>query len=300
MNFDLSDDQLALRDGIRSLLDGRFDSARVRSGFDRPMFDELAAAGVFSLRADGFGWADAAIVFEELGRAFVPGPLVWAFLAHGTIDGIVGGVERTAGSFVEHPERIDALIVLDDDRVEWVARAALPLEPVDRPLDPLTPVARVAALPTGEVLGADADTDAWRRGGAVLTAAFGVGLAARAAELAVGHASTREQFDRVIGSFQAVKHLCADTAVRTELARVATHAAALHLDDPDLGDVDRAVHGAKVLAGEAAIANARSSLQVYGGMGFTWEVDVHLLLKRAWVLDTHFGSIDAHADALPG
>ena len=56
--------------------------------------------------------------------------------------------------------------------------------------------------------------------------------------------------------------------------------------------------GAKLLANEAAIANGKSATQVFGGMGFTWEVDVHLYLKRAWVLDTHFGSIDHHADAL--
>ena len=56
--------------------------------------------------------------------------------------------------------------------------------------------------------------------------------------------------------------------------------------------------GAKLLAGEAAVLNGRSATQVYGGMGFTWEVDVHLFLKRAWVLDTHFGAGDHHADAV--
>ena len=72
MDLDLDDDQIALRDGIAGLLAGRFDTDRVRAGFDRAMFDELAAAGVFSLRADGFAWADATIVFEQLGRHCVP------------------------------------------------------------------------------------------------------------------------------------------------------------------------------------------------------------------------------------
>ena len=72
MNFDLTDDQVALRDGIRSLLMGRFSMERVREGFDRSMFDELTEAGVFSLRADGFSWADSVVVYEELGRACVP------------------------------------------------------------------------------------------------------------------------------------------------------------------------------------------------------------------------------------
>ena len=96
MNFDLTEDQEALRDGIAALCAGRFGRDRIREGFDRAGFDELAATGVFSLRADGFGWSDAAIAFQELGRALVPGPLVWSFLANGVVDGIVTGLERPA------------------------------------------------------------------------------------------------------------------------------------------------------------------------------------------------------------
>ena len=81
MDLELSDDQFALRDGIRSLLTGRFDSDRIRAGYDRALHEELAEAGVFSLLADGFTWADAAVVFEQLGEFCVPGPLVASFLA---------------------------------------------------------------------------------------------------------------------------------------------------------------------------------------------------------------------------
>jgi len=303
MNFDLTPDQVALREGIRSLLVGRFGSDRVRSGFDRAMFDELAGAGVFSLRADGFGWTDAAIVFEELGRAFVPGPLVWSLLAHGTVGGIVGGVEGATRVLVEHPDTIEALLVLDADGLACLDASDVTLSAVERPLDPLTPIARAATVPEGAGIGDAGVAAAWRHAGAVLTAAFLVGLATRAGELAVAHAATREQFGRVIGGFQAVKHLCADMAVRTEVARAATHAASVQLDDPGLGSPEDgrcAASAAKVLAGEAAVANSRASMQVHGGMGFTWEVDVHLLLKRAWVLDTHFGSVARHAWSIPG
>ena len=93
-----------------------------------------------------------------------------------------------------------------------------------------------------------------------------------------------------------MKHLLADMLVRTEVARAAVYATGAHLDDPDLPGLERAVAGAKVVAGEAAVANGKTATQVFGGMGFTWEVDVHLYLKRAWVLDTHFGSADACAD----
>jgi alkylation response protein AidB-like acyl-CoA dehydrogenase len=306
VNFDLSPDQEALRDGIRSLCEGRFPSKRVRDGFDSSVWRELGDAGVLSLRADGFGRADAAVVFEELGRAVVPGPLVWAYLAHGLVDGVVSGLDRTgvtgdAGPvFVEHRDVIDALLVLDDDRVRVVPADDLEAgTAVERPIDPLTAVHRIEQLPPGgEQLGGRALADDWRRDGAVLTAALLVGLAAGCTELSVAYAQERRQFDRTIGSFQAVKHILADMAVRTEVARAAVHAAACTVDDPEVGDVARAVAGAKLLAGEAAVDNGRAATQVHGGMGFTWEVDVHLYLKRAWALGTVFGTSGRHADTV--
>src|SRR5437764_1503223 len=123
-----------------------------------------------------------------------------------------------------------------------------------------------------------------------------LGLATRMTELAVDYAKQREQFGQVIGSFQAVKHLCADMFVRAELARAAVHAAAVTIDDPTVGDAARAVAGAKLLADEAATVNARSCVQVHGGMGFTWEVPVHFFVRRAWVLATEFGTSDDHAE----
>jgi alkylation response protein AidB-like acyl-CoA dehydrogenase len=134
--------------------------------------------------------------------------------------------------------------------------------------------------------------------GAVLTAALQVGLAARLTELSVDYAKVREQFGRTIGSFQAVKHICADMFVRTELARVAVHAAAVTLDDPDATEGARAVAGAKLLADEAAVTNGRAAVQVHGGMGFTWEVPVHFFLKRAWLHATEFGTAEEHAEDL--
>jgi alkylation response protein AidB-like acyl-CoA dehydrogenase len=302
VNFDLSEDQVDLRDGIRHVCEGRFDLTRVRGGFDRSMWDELADTGVFSLRADGFGWADVCITFQELGRALVPGPLVWSQLAHGLVDGIVGGVERPPdgdATLVEHRDQLDALVVLDRAGVAVVDMGGVADAPLlEWPLDPLTPVACVETLPAGARV-ADIDVAAeWRRGGALLTAAYEVGMAQVCVERATAFALERHQFGRPIGSFQAVKHLLAELAVRAEVARAAVDAAACTLDDPDTGDVDRAIHGAKLLAGEAALGNAKGSLQVHGGMGFTWELDVHLYLKRAWLLNTVFGSPAMHADAL--
>ncbi len=292
MFLDLTDDQLALRDGIRALLDGRFGPDRIRHGFDRAMFAELADAGVFSLIADGFAWADAVVVFEQLGEFCIPGPLVASFLA---ADGrITAAIDAGAAPVIEHLDLLDRLVVLDG-AVREVDLAQLDATPLDWPLDPLTPVWRSAAvIETGALPGAD--VDAWQRRGAVLTAAFCLGMSQRLVDTSVTYAAERRQFDRPIGGFQAIKHLLADMAVRSEVARAAVYSAGAHLDADELPGLARSVSVAKALAGEAAIRNGKDATQVHGGMGFTWEVDVHLYLKRAWVLDTQFGSAEHHYD----
>lgn len=268
MKFILNRDQEALRDAVRSLCAGRFTMARVREGFDRDVWKELAEAGVFSLPELGFGLVEEAVVFEELGRALVPGPLVWGALAHSN-DQIVTGCSN---GMITHLDSADR--VLGDPDTSTFIR-------VEHSIDPLTPV---------HACGTDSD-GGWLRPGAILTAAYLVGMAAACTEAATSYAKEREQFDTPIGRFQAIKHLLADCLVREELARAAVHAAAV---DPS----DRAASVAKVLAGDAAVANAKTSFQVHGGMGYTWEVDVHLYLKRAWVLDRQFGTADSHAHAL--
>ncbi len=289
MDLELSDDQFALRDGIASMLAARVPIERVRVGFDRDLFAELAEAGVFSLRADGFSWADCVVVFEQLGRACVPGPLVPSLLLG---DGRIAGVLE--GGWIEHFDALDVVVV---PPTGTCAPSALDATPSPWPLDPATPVARVANVPGCEPLGVD--WTVWSRAGAVLTAAFALGLADRLTEMATTYAAERVQFDRPIGSFQAIKHLCADMLVRTEVARAAVYAAGAHLDAGEsLPGLERAIGGAKLLAGDAAVANGKTATQVHGGMGFTWEVDVHLYLKRAWVLETHFGSADIHADTV--
>jgi alkylation response protein AidB-like acyl-CoA dehydrogenase len=92
--------------------------------------------------------------------------------------------------------------------------------------------------------------------------------------------------------------MCADMLVRTETARSAVHAAAVTIDQPDVGDAPRAAAGAALLAGEAALANGKACIQVHGGMGFTWEVPAHLYLMRARVLSDSCGPASALAEAV--
>jgi len=325
MDFEVSEFQSELADGIRRLCGGRFplESIRAREStaqvVDRDGWKELGEAGVFHLclaeeaGGVGLGLAEAALVFEELGRSLVPGPLVASHLAAGLIDGaddgsvVVGLVERpatgTAGTgvvpvVVEHLADLDVLLVLADDGITRLDPASLDSSPLPRPMDPLTPVWSLPALPAGEPVAGPDVAAWWRRDGAVLTAALQVGMAQWACDLAVEYAKGRVQFGRPIGGFQAVKHLCADMAVRAEVARIAVQAAAVTVDQPDVGDADVAAAGAKLLADEAAVTNGRSSIQVHGGMGFTWEVPAHLAYKRARVLATTFGTDGSLAESL--
>ncbi|MFB7591250.1 acyl-CoA dehydrogenase family protein [Streptomyces sp. NPDC056169] len=271
MDFRLTEDQRALRKGVRELLARLFDREALRAAvdsggrLDRGLWRELGTAGFFALRLPedeggvGLGLPEAVLLFEEAGRALVPGPLVATHVAAGSVLGAAeGDVVVTDASEGLVPWLDEADVVLGD------AEGAVPMRSVD-PLTPLHKATTVEGLPEGDGLVA-----------VLLTAAEQVGSAERTTEMAVSYAREREQFGQVIGGFQAVKHLCAGMLVRAELARVAVRAAAVTGDPVEIA-------GAKLLADEAATGNARDCLQVYGGMGFTWEADVHLHLKRAWV-----------------
>lgn len=318
MDFELTPDQAILQEAVRRQLEERFPMDAVRAcqasdGVDRARWRELGKAGVFSLRLDesdggaGLGMAEAVLVFEELGRALVPGPLVASHLAAGVLPGaaegtrVVGLVEHTTGPLlVEHLDALDALVVLGDDGARMLVPEGLEAERLRDPLDPLSPMHLLRVVPGGELVGGADVVEQWRAHGTALVAALQLGISEAVLDSAVAYAKERVQFDRPIGAFQAVKHLLADMLVRSEMARAAVYAAGVVFDDPSVGDASRAAHGAKLLAGEAALANAKASIQVLGGMGFTWEIDAHLYLKRAWVLDTVFGSCEAHAEALAG
>ena len=120
-----------------------------------------------------------------------------------------------------------------------------------------------------------------------------VGIAEAAMDLAVDYAKVRKQFDRAIGSFQAIKHTCADMLVHVESARSAAwYAAWAAAEAPE--ELPLAAAVAQATASEAAFRCAADGLQVHGGIGFTWESDVHLFLKRARAAQTLFGDVADH------
>jgi alkylation response protein AidB-like acyl-CoA dehydrogenase len=318
VDFQLSPEQIDLADATRTLCTGRLGLDTLRAALDKPLdrrvWGQLVDAGVLSIwRAEpdgglGMGLAAAAVVFVELGAALAPGPLVWTTLAGSlpdppALEAVVGGLDLGGDGSVrdvvtpmviEHLDDLDLLIVLDADGVHLVDPKQVKARAVTA-LDPLTPVSVVHALgETRPVAGAD-EAQQWRQCGAVLAAAQLSGIATAVGAMATAYAKERHQFDRPIGSFQAIKHKLADMWVLAELARPQTFAAAVAIDEHD-PDAPRAVSSAKIVAAHAAIDNATSAIQVFGGMGYTWEADPHLYLKRAWALDNLFGTADDHAE----
>jgi alkylation response protein AidB-like acyl-CoA dehydrogenase len=306
-----TEEQRALREAVARFCRERLAVEALRAleasgGVERGLWKEIAALGVFDLALPtarggaGLGAAEAVLVFEALGQAAAPGPLLWTHLAAGLVEGaadgscVVSGIDALgpdAGlGVIEHASRADALLVLRADGVERVKVDALRTEPLPAPLDPLTPAARIPALPRGERIGGPDEARALRDQGALLGAAFLLGMAEAMLELSVAFAKTREQFERPIGSFQALKHTMADMFARQELARGAVYAAAAAE-----GERARAISSARVVAGHAAQRNARACIQIHGGMGYTWEVPAHYYLKRAWALEGSFGSSEEHA-----
>ncbi|MFE6836935.1 acyl-CoA dehydrogenase family protein [Streptomyces sp. NPDC057705] len=275
MHFQPTEEQRDLRAGVRELLAGRYGREALRASVDtgvavdRGLWRELGEAGFFALRLPesaggvGLGLPEAVLVFEEAGRALLPGPLVATHLAAGVVPGAAAGTAVVSARDLE-----GGLVAYLGEADAVLGQAGVPAGSPVRSVDPLTPLHRVASAP--------GDVSEYRSAGALLTAALQAGSALRTVELAVRYAGEREQFGQPIGAFQAVKHLCAQMLVRAEVARTAVYAAAVTGDPGE-------VAAAKLLADEAAVRGARDCLQVHGGMGFTWEADVHLHLKRAWL-----------------
>jgi alkylation response protein AidB-like acyl-CoA dehydrogenase len=337
MDLTLGPDQEAVRDAIRGVLGDRQASARVRQvmaaepPIDEALWREAAGLGWFGLALPesaggaGYGMPEAMLLFQELGRAVVPGPWLGTVLAaralagtasaRSSLDDVLGGRRRVAvvddpggalgagptldgeAALVLDAACADTLLVLGAARVAMVAADAPGLRIDSTPsMDPTRRIARLAfAGVRATALGGDAGR--LRLEGAVLAAAEALGVAERTVEMSVGYAKVRQQFGKPIGTFQAIKHRCADMAVRAEVARSSVTYAAVALAE-DADGVARHVAMAKVLATGAAITNATDNIQNHGGMGYTWESDAHLYLKRARLLEHCFGTRSAHLDAL--
>jgi alkylation response protein AidB-like acyl-CoA dehydrogenase len=319
-------DQDAIRDSVRAFLDAELPMSRVRAlcGAGGDAYAALwHAAAELGLFAD-YALTEQMVVFEELGRALAPGPWLGSVLAapalaaaaHPAAAAVAAGEMRVAlcvdpwgGPLTLRGEHLtgtrtavlgaglaDAFLVVDDAGALFVPRdAGVAVEAVPS-LDATNPVGRVTFREAAaQRLPGDAAT--LRHAAIVLACAEAVGGIARTVEMSVEYAKVRQQFGKPIGSFQAVKHRCADMAVRAEVARSATTYAAVSVRD-GAGDADFQVSVAKVLCANAYLQNAADNVQNHGGMGFTWECDAHLFVKRSRAFDATVGPRRARLDAL--
>ncbi|MCX5382745.1 acyl-CoA dehydrogenase [Streptomyces sp. NBC_00083] len=316
-------------DEVRKLLD-----APGPTGSRPPYWDALVEQGLLGIHLGaefgGGGLPELAVVLEEAGRALLPGPYLSTVLAAellrraGVHDDLVADLAEgrrtaavalgtgtlTAGArdgarlldgaappvLAAAQAELVILAASQGDRTVWLAVDADALRiTAHRGADPTRPTADVVAdrvvVPAGRVL--DVDADLVHDLAALLFSAEACGTAARALETAASYAKVREQFGRPIGRFQAVKHLCADMLVRLEQARALVWDAARAMDEPpEVRGLAASLAAATAL--DAAFTCAKDCVQILGGIGFTWEHDAHLYLRRALVARQLLGAGDTH------
>jgi len=356
--FDLTDEQQAIKSTAHDFLASRFKSERVREiaesedGFDAGAWKEMAELGWTGLAlpeewgGQGLGIVELAVLFEEMGYALAPSPLLSNTvaglalslcgsdeqrerylrpLAEGELRGTPAlwdaGEPAVPGSFAMPPEADGDGVVLNGEKVLvmdagsadffLVATADGKRHLVDAGAEGVTIVPeasidltrRVSTVRFDGVRVATADTLPGEEADyypvffrvCVALSAESAGIAQRALEMAVEYAKDRQQFGRPIGAYQAVSHRCAQMLLETENARSAAYGAAWAADaEPE--SLPLAASMAKAYASDAGWRVPNASIQVHGGIGFTWEHDLHFLLKRGRGNAAIFGDAKWHRE----
>jgi alkylation response protein AidB-like acyl-CoA dehydrogenase len=323
VNFDFNDEQREIKSTAREFIAARFKPEKVRelaesgSPYDDSIWTEMCALGWPGIAiaeeygGQGLGVVELVILQEELGYACAPSPLLSNSYAAAVVEaagsdeqrsrwlsGMASGEQRGAaeltndgGAIVGAAQDAAILVLAEGEGARLVEPGDAELERLDL-IDTTRAYFRVSAeggesLP-GEIAPA---VDM----GMVALAAELVGIAQRALEMAVDYAKEREQFGRAIGAYQAVSHRCAQMLYDTEEARSLTYYAAWCADaQPE--SLPLAASMAKARASDAAAAVTHNALQVFGGIGFTWEHDLHFLLKRAKAGGQMLGTARQHRE----
>ncbi len=316
MDFDLNEDQKEIKRVARELLSARSPWAAVREAaeageYNAALWSELVELGWPGIAVSeehggqGLGAVALAVLLEELGYACAATPLLSTATAASVIDACgsaaarerwlpaLASGEATAGigsrELAADAAGAAVIVVLDGDDAVLVAADDASVEPIDA-IDPTRRYASVAG--DGEPLGAGA-ADRVR----AAVAAEVVGVCQRALDMSLEYVKDRKQFGVPVGSFQAVSHRCAQMLLATESVRSAAYFAAWAAD----ADPERLPEAAALAAAAAADGGretAASAIQAHGGIGFTWEADVHWLYKRAQLDSALLGGARRHRAAL--
>ena len=329
MDFTFSDQQVAFRDAIRSFLVVEAAPELLREHWETPtgrsngLRKKSAEQGITALSVPeefgGLGQTDLdwVLLLQEIGYHGIPDSLSdAAYLAANILRALPAEsglpakwltrlVDGQARLSVAHPinplvhdaELADLILLWHEDEVHATTpdKVSLRLNPS---IDQSRRLYKLDWTPSDEtrVCGADIGAAIWDEAlnrATLAAAAQLLGLAQRMLDLGVDYAAQRKQFGKPIGAFQAVKHHLADVAVKIEFATPVVHRAAYALAN---GHTRAAlfVSQAKLAAGEAARLAASKSMQVHGAMGYTWEADLQMFMKRAWALDGAWGSKGFH------
>ena len=317
MHFDFTDDQREIRRTARELLAARSGFERVRAvaespdrAYDAALWGELVELGWTgialpeSVGGQGLGVLELAILLEDLGYAVTPSRLFSNAAAGVLLDaagseaqreallpGIASGEQTATVALARNGV---AELVPDADSARWIVlvedgaatvydaqAGGIAVEPRET-VDPTRRYARVA--PGAGALSArlEGDVGAGLDRAEVALAAELTGLAQRALELTVAYVKERRQFGTPVGAFQAVSHRAAEMLLETEGARSATWFAAWAAD-AEPSSLARGASLAKAAASDAGRHVTAAAIQLHGGIGFTWEADVHWLYKRAFL-----------------
>ena len=324
MNFDFTDDQQAIKRTANELLAARFKPERVRELAEAGAYDDdawremskLGWAGIFideEHGGQGLGIVELVILMEELGYALAPVPFLsnaaaglalqfagtdeqkerWLpGIASGEARGTVGVLRDGEARLVPDADSAEVIVLIARDGSSTVVEAsAAEVEPFEA-MDRTRRFARVRS-DGGEPLGGDHLAAADRIATAI--SAETVGVAQKAMEMAVDYARDRKQFGRPIGSYQAVSHRCAQMLLEVEGSRSGAYFAGWCADaEPE--SLPAAASMAKAYSSDAGWRVCGSSLQVHGGIGFTWEHDLHFYLKRAKTNAMLYGSAREHRE----
>jgi alkylation response protein AidB-like acyl-CoA dehydrogenase len=323
MDFEFSAEQEMLRESVRAFLAARAPLTSVRAAYDDATFDPEVWAGLEELGVLDLDMVDSAVVLEELGRAVCPAPYAASAIGARTLVPALSGIgtlalfeEGTRYQWSSPSSRVDAdgrlygtkvhvpdacaasvFVVTAGDGVYMTEGGSASATPT---VDGSRKFGRVEfdGVPA-ERLSADMG-DVARAIDRMIVAYVvdGVGAAQRALELAVEYAKERVQFDKPIGSFQAVQHLCADMLRTVELARAAAYYACWALDDAPAEEAHRAATLACAYASQAFPQLGGTVIQVFGGIGFTWEHDIHLYYKRLLTCASALGTASDHLEEL--
>jgi alkylation response protein AidB-like acyl-CoA dehydrogenase len=324
VDFTLSDDQDLLRDTARHLLRSECPTSLLRAYIDDPAAADPLWQHLHDFAPLGGGpLTDLCLFLEETGYVAAPEPFfstaamyapLLAASGHELVPSVLGGEvtgsvamagadgvwqanDHSVKTFVAEADRVDRIaVVWPGPAVELVESPPVRrVMTVDFTRRLFEVEARRGAGPSHPI---DPEAlDATVERATVALAAEMVGTARRLFEMTLAYAKERVQFDVPIGSFQAIQHKLADMALDLERATSAVSYAAMTIDAKD-ADRHRASHVAKAAAGAAAKRAAKDGIQIHGGVGYTWEHDLHLFIRRAYASEHWLGTSDWHHDRL--